>query len=86
MTTCKECRFYQAHQAGETKAPYGYCFLKPPVVVMMLQETPPMKVESRFAGRSTQQPITQLLPAAVRPQVREHEFCGEWQVLPGGLR
>ena len=85
MTTCKECKFYQPHQAGEAKAPYGYCFLKPPVVVMMLQEIPPLKVDTRFAARAAQQPNAQLLPAAVRPQVREHEFCGEWQVMPGRL-
>ena len=83
MTTCKECRFYKPHQTGKAVAPYGYCFLKPPVVVMMLQEVPQLKVQSKFASNPQQN--MQLLPAAIRPQVREHEFCGDWQVQPGGL-
>lgn len=78
MTTCKQCRFYQPVQMGEAKAPYGYCFLKPPVVIMMLQEIPALKVASRLSG--SVQSTTQLLPASVRPNVREHEFCGDWKV------
>jgi hypothetical protein len=80
MTTCKECRFYKPHQAGEAVATYGYCFLKPPGIVVMPQRVATPKVQSRFAPPANQeQENVTLQPISVRPAVQEHEYCGDWK-------
>lgn len=76
MIHCKECAFYQAHKTAEGALQYGYCFLKPPVVVMMMQEVP-RPVLQPMSKQPMKSPDFQLAPAAVRPQVREQEYCSE---------
>ena len=76
MVRCKDCAFYQAHKSAEGPLPYGFCFLKPPVVVMMMQEVP-RPVLQQMSKRPQQESNFQLMPAAVRPQVRDGEYCSE---------
>ena len=74
---CKTCRYYRAVAQGEQSAPFGYCFFKPPLVLLMPQASPVGKVDTRFAGKS--QDNYTLQPASVRPLVREGDFCSEWK-------
>ena len=73
---CKTCRFYKPVEQAGAQAPYGYCFVKPPMILLMPQQTPVGKVDTRFVGKS--QDNYTLQPASVRPLVRETDTCGEW--------
>ena len=75
--SCKDCRYYKPMEQGGAQATYGYCFVKPPVILLMPQPAPVQKVDTRFAAKA--QDNFSLQPASIRPLVREGDFCGEWK-------
>lgn len=73
---CSDCKYYQAGDPAQTGGvPWGYCFLKPPVVMMSAQAAP---TQQRIAKAGQPQGMDMMMvPVSVRPQVRAVEFCGD---------
>ena len=76
MKNCISCDFYRAHVAGEETLLYGYCYQKPPVILLMpVAVTLPKGRISKLDDAAMQ---AELKPASVRPLVRQDDGCASW--------
>lgn len=79
---CKTCRWFRPLREGETVAPYGHCYVKPPVIIMVPMRIPqPAKRVTRLNTNESQEPVFELKPASMRPAVQDTDECERWGIV-----
>jgi hypothetical protein len=81
MYTCKSCRWFRPNvMPNNQPSIQGYCFLKPPVVVMVPIEIPAQMASKVLKPGQQQEPQYMMRPGAARPIVLESDGCSKYFV------